>query len=68
MLSLRPMEAMLCSSIVDDFWHHLGSAYKVDVVHVCEGLHFGADFHQEWLNGKAEQEWSHGVSLPHTRC
>ena len=41
---------------VDDFWHCLGNAYKADVIHVGEGLHFGVDFLQGWLDGKAEQE------------
>ena len=30
----------------DDFWHYLGCAYKVDVIHVCEGLNFGTNFLQ----------------------
>ena len=42
---------------VDDFWHHLGNAYKVDVIHVGETLHVGTDFLQEWSDSKAEQEW-----------
>ena len=41
--------------------------YKIDVIHVGEGLHLCAGFFQEVLDCKAEEEeGSHGLTLSDT--
>ena len=44
----------------------LRCSYKVDVLHVGEGLHLCAGFSQEGLGCKEEEEESHGVTLSDT--
>ena len=62
MLRLRLTEPRFCWS-EEITRHFVRCTYKVDVIHVGEGLHLCAGFFQEGMDCKAEEEGSHGITL-----